>query len=127
MKKIAFTLMSLVLVSIASSAFAADEMYLSVDCRDARQELRDAGYLVKVTTGGVAGIPLASVARQSIAGPMSLGSYAVKINDRGMERIYSGPNLTLTIQLESLVRTAVHPAQLRFNGLVAPLICKIYR
>ena len=90
--------------------FAADEVTVTVACTDASEELRDAGYAVTVTSGGVTGATLATVLEQTLAGPTVLGTFAVKKNNRGMQRIYSASGFNLTIALESMVPTAFHSA-----------------
>ncbi|MGK5085654.1 hypothetical protein WDW37_20385 [Bdellovibrionota bacterium FG-1] len=134
MKKVVLFLGVLSSLISANFALAADETTVSVSCRDAREELRDAGYAVTITTGGIAGMTLATVSEQTIAGPRVLETVIVKKNNRGMERVYSGNGFKLTITLESMVPTATHPAKMFLRQITegdiavavnADLICKI--
>jgi hypothetical protein len=118
--KNAFFVLGLSMISM-SSAFA-NASTLSVSCRDARG-IPDFGYEVTIVSNSE-GSPLAQVWEQSYAGRRPLGNYAVQLNNRGMQRIYTGNGFALTINLESMAPTSVHPARLIAGKIRANMICR---
>jgi hypothetical protein len=123
----------LTLTCVCTAAFADDETYVVVACRDSNEKLADAGYLLSITKGGVTGGILATVKEQSLVGPRVLETIIVKEKEQGMDRVFTGDNFELVIAMESIVPTDTHPAKMYFvqkqedftRFHIADLICTV--
>lgn len=105
------------LVGVLTTQFAfanivADQRNVDVICKDARADLRDAGYSIAIESGGFIGMTLASLSETSLIGPVDLGVYPVKKIEKGTDLIYKGKGFRLVIALESIFQTDEHPAKL---------------
>lgn len=106
----------LVLSSASAMATVADQEYVSVSCRDARN-IADDGYMVEIHQGGFTGKMRAEVSRQTFGGPVLLSSVFVKqigspvIFDSWVS--YVGRNFNLMIQTDVANHNGENYAHLR--------------
>ncbi len=109
-----------------------DAMYTILTCRDARP-IADAGYVVSITTGGIAGITIAHLSEQTFAGPRQLAAVAV---DRSPSRIrrpnpniyaFVGQDFSLTLSLDDVnsayEMAAVLNANVKGEEIRAKMLC----
>lgn len=125
--KIAFALALTTLASVISPPSHArhpDETYTLVRCH--QPGIADAGVMIEIQAGGIAGMTMAYVFEQSIMGPREVGMTIVhneSINHAGKPTVFSGNNFELVIHRQSSLFNAHFTAEIGGHSYNEALSC----